>query len=177
MRGEEDDLLLQRRILPGDHGDQILRGHLPPRHPPPQAHLRPRLFQHPQTFRHVFARIEPWQIRRHIEERLLGFLAMGTGRFQEHHGRGPQVKRIHPSCARGIVEQDDPPGHRLPFEAAAIPAIHQRPLNSLGRQGRRPHQVGPDTKQFEPLPCVFEPESLVNRHQHRKLVPIEFYYP
>ena len=51
----------------------------------------------------------------------LGFLAMGTGRFQEHHDRGPQVKRIHPSCARGIVEQDDPPGHRLSFQAGCHP--------------------------------------------------------
>ena len=97
--------------------------------------------------------------------------------FQEHHSRSPQVKRIHPSCARGIVEQDDPPGHRLPFKSATIPAIHQRPLKSLGRQRRRPHQIGPDAEQFEPLACAFEPESLVNWHQHRKLVSVDLCYP
>ena len=102
---------------------------------------------------------------------------MRPSRFQEHHGRGPQVKRIYPSCARDIVEQDDPPGHRLPFESAAIPAIHQQTLNPLDRQSRRPHQIGPDAEQFEPLTGAFEPKSLVDRHQHRKLVPVNLCYP
>ena len=174
MRGKEDNLLPQRRIAPRNHGDQVLRDHLPPRHPPLQAHLRPRPCQHPQTFRHVFARIETRQVSRHVEKLLLRFLAMRPGRFQKHHGRGPQVKRIHPSCTRDIVKQDDPPSHRLPFEAATIPAIHQLPLNSLGWQRRRPHQIGPDAEQFEPLARAFEPESLVHRYQHRKFVPVEF---
>ena len=102
---------------------------------------------------------------------------MCPSRFQEHHGRGPQVKRIHPSCARDIVEQDDPPGHRLTFESAAIPAIHQPTLKSLGRQSRRPHQIRPDAEQFELLTCAFEPESLVDWHQHRELVPVDLCYP
>ena len=173
VRGEQDRLPAQRRVPPLDDGHQVPAGGLAPGHAAGEADLRSLAGELPEAVGLGRRRVEPRQVGGHIEELQLRLLAVGPRRLQQHHGRRPQVEGIDPGAAGAVVEQDDAPGHRLAFEAAAVAAVDQRTLQAAGRQGRRPRQVGPHAEEPQRLATGLEVEPLVHRHGHGELVAVD----
>ena len=167
VRGQQDRLPAQRRVPPLDDGHQVPAGGLAPGHAAGEADLRSLAGELPQAVGLGRRRVEPRQVGGHIEELQLRLLAVRPRRLQQHHGRRPQVEGVDPGAAGFVVEQDDAPGHRLAFEAAAVAAVDQRTFQAAGRQGRRPRQVGPHPEELQGLASRLRAEALVHRRLGR----------
>ena len=173
VRRQQDRLPAQRRVPPLDDGHQVPPGGLAPGHAPGEAHTRSLAGELPQAAGLGRPRVEPRQVGGHVEELQLRLLAVGPRRLQQHHGRRPQVEGVDPGAAGVVVEEHDAPGHRLAFEAAAVPAVGQRPFQAAGRQGRRAHEVGPHAEEPQRLATRLRAEALVDWDGDGELVVVD----
>ena len=83
------------------------------------------------------------------------------------------MEGVDPGAAGVVVEEHDAPGHGPAFEAAAVPAVGQKPFQAAGRQGRRAREVGPHSEELEGLAGRLRAEALVDWYGHGELVAVD----